>query len=309
MAFSRFARRWVLGAAACATVWASAAWAEVVVKDDRGVTVRLPQPPQRIVSLLPSLTETVCALGECARLVGTDRYSDWPESVKALPKLGGLEDAQVERVVALKPDVVIASQSARVLDRLEALGLKVVALEAKDQKGARHALTTVATLLGRSGQAQVLASKIDADLQRAAALTPTVFKGRRVYFEVSESPHAAGASSFVGEILAHLGIGNIVPASMGPFPKLNPEYIVRAQPDLIMAVQRNLDAMPQRPGWSALRALREHQTCGFEGPRYDVLIRPGPRMGEAALALAECLKRLPSASSATAVRAVSGGQP
>jgi len=82
--------------------------AAIGVTDDRGRTVSLAAPPQRLISLLPSLTESVCALGGCARLVGTDRYSNAPAEVQALPKLGGIDDAQVERIVALKPDVVLA---------------------------------------------------------------------------------------------------------------------------------------------------------------------------------------------------------
>jgi iron complex transport system substrate-binding protein len=106
---------------------------QLALRDDRGVTVQLDRAPRRIVSLLPSLTETVCALGACDRLVGTDRFSNWPDSVASLPKLGGIEDAQIERIVALKPDVVLASTSARVTDRLESLGLKVLALESRDR--------------------------------------------------------------------------------------------------------------------------------------------------------------------------------
>src|SRR4029079_11359358 len=86
--------------------------AQLALRDDRGVTVKLERSPRRIVSLLPSLTETVCALGACDRLVGTDRFSNWPDSAAALPKLGGIEDAHIERIVALKPDVVLASTSA-----------------------------------------------------------------------------------------------------------------------------------------------------------------------------------------------------
>jgi iron complex transport system substrate-binding protein len=264
----------------------------VSLRDDRGVTVQLPQPPKRIVSLLPSLTETVCALGECARLVGTDRYSNWPESVNRLPKVGGLEDAQVERIVALAPDVVLASQSARVLDRLEGLGLKVIAIEARDHASVRRTTQALAALLGRSEQGAQLLAQIEQQMQRAAVMTPASLRGRKVYFEVDAAPYAAGASSFVGETLARLGLGNIVPAEMGPFPKLNPEYVVRAQPDLIMAVQRNVAAMPGRPGWNTLRALRQQQTCAFDATHYDILVRPGPRLGEAALVMADCLQRL-----------------
>ena len=77
------------------------------VVDERGVTVSLPQPPQRIVTLLPSLTEGVCALGACSRLVGVDNYSNSPNAVLALPRLGGGLDPNVEAIVAVRPDAVL----------------------------------------------------------------------------------------------------------------------------------------------------------------------------------------------------------
>ena len=83
------------------------------VTDDRGVAVTFAQTPQRIVSLLPSLTESVCAMEQCQRLVGVDRYSNFPESLKNLPKLGGGMDPNIEAIVALKPDVVLVSGASR----------------------------------------------------------------------------------------------------------------------------------------------------------------------------------------------------
>ena len=97
----------------------------VQVTDDQGVTLTLPKAPQRIVSLLPSLTETVCALGQCQRLVGVDRYSNFPESVKKLPQVGGGMDPNIEAIVALHPDVVLAALSSRWAQRLTALGIPV----------------------------------------------------------------------------------------------------------------------------------------------------------------------------------------
>ncbi|HMN56925.1 MAG TPA: helical backbone metal receptor, partial [Ottowia sp.] len=82
------------------------------IHDDAGQTTHFDAPPARIVSLLPSLTETVCALGACARLVGVDRYANWPPPVQRLPKLGGGLDPGVEAVVALRPDVVLMDSSA-----------------------------------------------------------------------------------------------------------------------------------------------------------------------------------------------------
>jgi len=272
--------------------WHAVAGAQISVRDDRGATVVLPAPPQRIVSLLPSLTESVCALGGCARLVGTDRFSNSPASVRALPKLGGLEDAQIERVAALRPDVVLAAPSARAIDRLEALGLKVLVLESRDHADVQRTLKTLAQLLGAPAEAGKVWAVIERELVDAAARVPPRLRGQRVYFEVDATPYAAGASSFIGQTLSRLGLANAIPPELGPFPKLNPEYVLRAQPDIVMAAQRNLDEMPRRPGWSALRALQRHQACGFDSEHYELLIRPGPRMGEAARALADCLGTL-----------------
>src|SRR6185436_4982127 len=102
-------------------------------------------------------------------------------------------------------------------------------------------------------------------------------RGRKVYFEVASDPYAAGAASFIGETLIKLGLGNVVPPELGPFPRLNPEYVVRAQPDIVMAAQKALDSMADRPGWPAMQALKSkpRQACGFETARYELLIRPG----------------------------------
>ena len=93
------------------------------IRDDTGFVTTFDTPPARVVSVLPSLTETVCALGACARLVGVDRYSNWPPEVKKLPQLGGGLDPNVEAIAALRPDVVLTATSSRAGVRLRALGL------------------------------------------------------------------------------------------------------------------------------------------------------------------------------------------
>ena len=285
---------------ACAGMTAMSAAAQAVtqistpsiVRDDRGREWSWAQPPTRIVSLLPSLSETVCALGSCAKLVGTDRHSNFPASVVALPKLGGMDDAQIERIVALKPDVVLASPSTRVVNRLESLGLKVVVLESRSHADVRRSLQQIATMLGTPQAATQVWQGIERDIQAAQAQVPLGLRGQRVYFEVAATPYAAGESSFIGETLALLGMRNAVPAALGPFPKLNPEFVVRLQPDVVMAASRGIAEMPSRPGWASLRALQQQRHCGFDVQRYEVLIRPGPRLGEAAAVLAACLAAL-----------------
>jgi iron complex transport system substrate-binding protein len=269
----------------------------VQITDDRGQTIMLVDPPQRIVSMLPSLTEMVCALDQCQRLVGVDRNSNFPSSVRALPQVGGGLDPSIEAVVALKPDVVLMASSSRAGERLQALGIKVVALEPKTHADVRRVLEKVGALLGVD-DAQRVWRVIDAGVSAAAQSLPPVALSTRVYFEVSSGPYAASESSFIGETLTRLGVKNIVPANLGPFPKLNPEFVVRANPDLIMVGDTNYIGMEQRPGWSSMRALREKRLCLFSPDQADMLVRPGPRMAEGARIMARCLVNKMTASRA-----------
>ena len=264
----------------------------VHIQDDRGRDISLPRPPQRIVSLLPSLTESVCELDQCHRIVGTDRYSNWPEAVIGkLPKVGGGLDPSIEAIVALKPDVVLMSVSSRASDRLEALGLTVVQLEPKTHVDVRRVLGTVSDLLGvpRAQGADRQWRTIDAAVQAAAQSLPPKARNLRVYFEVSRGPYAASESSFIGESLTRLGVRNVVPASLGPFPRLNPEYVVRANPDVLMIGNSSMQTMVPYPGWSTIRAVRENRVCVFGPGDAEVVVRPGPRMAEAARIMARCL--------------------
>ena len=260
--------------------------------DDRGQAVRLARPPQRIVTTLPSLTETVCELGACARLVGVDRYSNWPERVRTLPQVGGGLDPNVEAIVALKPDLVLVAQSSRVADRLQALGLTVAVLEPKTHADVQRVSARVAQLLGVDArEAQAMWRRIDAAVEAAAQSVPAAAHGTRVYIEVSGGPYAAGPGSFIGETLARLHARNIVTPDLGPFPKLNPEYVVRANPALIMVGARSAQGLEQRPGWGAIAAVKNAQVCRFTPEQSDILVRPGPRMTEGARLMAGCLSR------------------
>lgn len=261
------------------------------IVDDRGRQVQLDKPPQRIVSLLPSLTESTCALGLCERLVGVDRYSDWPASVKKLPVVGGGLDPSVESVVALKPDVVLLSDASKAAERLQALGLKVVALDVKSKADIHRVLGTLGQLLGVP-QAQgadrvwrALESGIDAVVRELPERT----RHTRVYFEVSRGPYAAGPQSFIGETLTQLGVDNVVPAELGPFPRLSPEFLLRAQPDVIMLGNRSMQAATSYPGWNNLQAVKTGRVCVFSDEESYAIVRPGPRMAQAAALMARCL--------------------
>ena len=272
-------------------LWLIASVAQaVVLRDDRQVEVTITKPVQRIVSLLPSLTETVCALGQCQKLVGVDRYSNWPDSIAKLPRMGGGIDPNIESVVATKPDLVLMATSARGAERLAALGLTVLALEPRSHADVQRVMRVVAQALDVPvAESDRVWRHIDAAVNAAAQSVSPRAKGQRVYFEVSGAPYGASESSFIGETLQRLGARNILPASLGPFPKINPEFVVRAQPDLIMVGDSNFADMSARPGWQNMRAMRAQRVCHFKPDESDVLVRAGPRMAEAARLMAKCL--------------------
>ncbi|MCE2679991.1 MAG: helical backbone metal receptor [Burkholderiales bacterium] len=266
----------------------SAAYAALQVTDDKGVVVTFEQSPTRIVSLLPSLTETVCELGHCSRLVGVDRYSTFPASLKQLPQVGGGLDPNIEAIVALRPDVVLMATSSRAGERLRQLGVRVVVLEPKSHADTQRVMLQLGQLLVVP-DAQKIWRAIDAGVSAAAQSLPASVRGTRVYFEVDSAPYAAGETSFIGETLTRLGVKNIVSSVLGPFPKLNPEFIVRANPDLIIVGEKTAYGMTQRPGWAGMKAVRAGQVCLFSVAESDILMRPGPRMVEGARLMARCL--------------------
>ncbi len=248
----------------------------------------------RIVTLSPSLTEAVCALGHCAELVGTDRHSSWPGSVSRLPKVGGLQDAQIEHIVALRPDMVLLGPRSRAGERLTELGVPVQVFDARTHADLKRMLLALGQSLGEPARAAELVQRIDRELDAASRRMPPALRGRSVYVEVGIGPTAASAKSFIGETVARLGLVNIVNGDGGLFPRVNPEMVVRRQPDLIIGPQTTLASVTDRPGWAAMPALRQQQVCQLDAERMDLLSRPGPRLGEAAQMLVDCLLALPT---------------
>lgn len=265
--------------------------ADVSLVDDRQREIRFEQPPQRIVSLLPSSTETLCVLGACERLVGVDRFSNWPHAVLSkLPVVGGGLDPNIEAIVALRPDVVVLSNSARVVERLEALGLRTVTLEPRTQADVQRVVHVLAKMLGLPKErAEKQWIKLQAGIDAAAQTVPKTVHGARVYFEVSRGPFVAGPSSFIGEILQRMHVENVIPPELGPFPRVSPEFLVRANPEIILMGSHSMQVAHTYPGWQRMDAVKHQRICAFSADESGVIVRPGPRMDEAARIIAQCL--------------------
>jgi ABC-type hemin transport system substrate-binding protein len=204
--------------------------------------------------------------------VGVDRYSNWPTSIKSLPIVGGGLDPNIEAIAILKPDVVLAGKSTRATDRLRSLGIKVLTFDVKDYRSAQLAMTKIALLLGLPDKdTELLWQNIIAQVSSITASLPKSSQGTRVYFEVSNTPFGAGEASFIGETLSRLKVTNIIPASLGPFPKLNPEFIVRENPNLIMLGYTANENLSARPGWNKIQAVSQQRICTLLDPTRDPL--------------------------------------
>ena len=263
--------------------------------DDRGRVIVIDKAPQRIITLLPSLGEIVCELQACDRLVGVDRYSNWPERVQSLPKLGGIDDTQLEALVKLKPDLVLLARSSRVTQRLESMGIQVVALEPQNQADMRRVIQLIAGALHlpqSQERAQALWQNIQQKLDAAALRVPAKAKGMRIYFEAGSGYFAAGEASYIGETLKRLGLVNVVTPSMGAFPQVNPEFVVKANPQIIFMGERTATDLQSRPGWNRIDAIAQQRICSFTPAQSDIIVRSGPRIPDAAELMVACLRRI-----------------
>jgi iron complex transport system substrate-binding protein len=281
----------VVNAAASSIAWANG---PIVLRDSAEHELRLEHTPQRVITLLPPLTEIVCALHECARLVATDRYSDWPESVKTLPKTGGLDDPQIEQILLLKPDVVILAHAIQVENRLRALGVPTFEVKTETYADLSRTIAAIGLLLGVPEQAAEMRRDIERSLATAVEAAKVSLNGRTplVYYEVDNGPYSAGPDSFIGWMLNQLRAQNIVTADLGPFPRLNPEYVVVHNPDVIFASPTEAPNLGHRAGWDHIRAVKENRICTYPRAVQDTIEHAGPRMPEGLRALADCLTRV-----------------
>jgi len=260
----------------------------LTVTDDLGRTVTLAHEPHRIVSMIPSSTETVCAEDACDRLVGVDQYSNYPVSVQKLPHLGNGFTPNLEALVALQPDLVLTDESStQLVDKLSALGIPTYAGTAQSYAEVFQKFKAIGTLINEQTPAAV---------QGAVDAVQTMLRGLpqpTVYYELDSTPYTAGPTSYIGQLIARAGGTNIVPADKGQYPQLDPEFIVQQNPDVIILADAphgvTLESITARPGWNDLEAVKTGRVIALTQTQVDELNRPGPRIPQAIELLAHIL--------------------
>lgn len=264
----------------------------VTVVDDLQREVTLAAAPQRIVSMVPSHTETVCALGACHLLVGVDNWSNWPESVSAVPALGDAFAPDLEALVALQPDLVLADEYSGIHEPLAALGIPVYAGTPQSFSEALEFFEVLGAMLDRPTEAALLIGRVQGQIEGVTAVLEGV-EGPTVFIELDPTPYSAGPNSYMGTLLSLAGGVNILEVALGDFPQVDPEYVVGADPQVILLTDAPFGVtaadVAARPGWAGLTAVQQGRVLELDGNTVDMLSRAGPRLGLAVLELARLL--------------------
>lgn len=259
------------------------------VRDDFGGAVALTPVPQRVVSLNPTTTELIFALGAGDRLVGRSRWDEWPAAAQQVPALGDAIHPAVERVIAAQPDLVLlyaSEDNHAAYDRLRAAGIRVLALRIDHIAQFEHAARLLARALGDSAAGDSIADSVAATLDRVRRATRDL-PHPTVVWPVSDAPPIViGGGSYMSELLDIAGARNIYGALRAPSPVVSVEDVVARNPDIVI---RGGDELPSRAWsttWSVVPAVRAGHVVRV---RTDLVSRPSVQLGEAAVALARGL--------------------
>ena len=266
----------------------------VEVTDETGRRVSVPQPVRRVVSLAPSLTETLYALGAQGLLVGVTDYCDYPPEAQTKPKVGGPINPNLEQVVALKPDLVLVTKSINrreTVEALERLGVAAYVADARTVEGVLTSTARVAEVVGAREAGEALVTSLRArlaELKRLLGARPP----QRVLFIVWSDPLiSVGRETFLADALRWAGARSVVDTAQD-WPRLSLEEVVRLQPDYLVFAgshpekgEREFAALRDRSGWRNLEAVRQRRIVVVS----EAVNRPSPRLVEAIFELARQL--------------------
>lgn len=290
--------RMLTGLALCAALLLSPLGAGTALAgtftDDLGRTVKVPDDPQRIITLVPSLTEVVYALGLGDRMVGSVSYSYYPPEAAKLPLVGDYMRPNLERIAALNPDLVLAfdqSNPTWVWERLTALNIPVYISKASTPEKLARDLAKMGVVLGRPEAGRRLAEKLKAEFSRVARR----LKGappRPTLMVVGSDPIFSVGKNTLHDHLITMAHGiNVAAAAPGAYPQLNREFIVAVKPQVVVLRNMGCVALPaeQVEFWKNMPGLAGRPDYRVEIVQSDLIDRPGPRLGQGLEALARAI--------------------
>ena len=256
------------------------------VTDQLGRRVTLPYPPQRLVSLAPSITEIIFAIGQEHRLKGVTRFSDYPDAAAMIPKVGSYTRPDLERIVALNPDLCIATKDGnpkRVIDRLVSLNIPVYAVDPRNLDKVMSTILEIGTLLDASEDSGALVDSMRLRVQRIKRLVENARSRPRVFFQIGISPIVSiGSDSFIHELIVLAGGINVTAGDIA-YPRFSREQVLSLSPEVFIISSMARDAVFNKVKadwrrWPNMPAARDQRIHLVDSNVFD---RPSPRLVEA----------------------------
>lgn len=263
------------------------------VDDALGRRVIVPARPARIISLTPGNTEILFAIGAGERIVGVTAWCNTPEAARALPKIGGFAATTVnlEAIVALRPDLVVAGDEAHrlVVETLAGLGVPALAVKVRDFAGLFALMRQLGVVTGEEAGAERVVRGLEERVAAVAARTGAIPPERRprVYWEVFDAPlMTAGRGSMLGQLIELAGGRNLFADLSEEYLQIGTESVVTRDPEVILGADMaatgagvlTVEALRARPGWAGLTAVRTGRVVALPA---DPVSRPGPRLVDA----------------------------
>ncbi len=237
------------------------------VVDQTGREVNVPEHPQRLVSLAPSITETVFALGLGDRLVGDTDYCDYPPEAKLKPHVGSTLNPSVERIASLSPDLVLGTPEANrreTADQLERLGIPLYGVTAHSVEETLRSVADLGQVLGREREARALVEGLQARVRVVEQRVQGLPRPRVLYVVWYRPLITAGRNSFISDAIRRAGGISVADDLPGEWPRMSLEEVVRRDPEVILFPEAEsfsppIDEFSRQPGWKEVSAIRDHR--------------------------------------------------
>jgi len=271
-------------------------WGENVFVDDLGRQISLESKPERIISLAPNITELLCTAGACNQIAGVSEADDYPPEILDLPRFSAYP-LNVEAVVALQPDLVVAIANVnpvRSIQALEHVGIPVFVLDFVTLSDIWNALSRLGRITGNDNMAKKARSTILSRLDEIHAGTESAGDKPTVFVVLgTDRLYSFGADSYMKEVISLAGGISISGDLPGPSTVLTEEAVIDANPDVIVGafIDNDMDTLLDNyPSWHVLSAVENNRLCSINP---DYLLRPGPRLVNGIEAMATCLSGAP----------------
>jgi len=255
-------------------------------EDQLGREIRVPDDPRRIIALAPSISEIIFALGQQDRLKGTTQFSNYPPEVANLPKVGSYVRLDLERIVALNPDLCIAIKDGNpktIIDRLQSLNIPVFAVNPRNLETLLQTIQRIGAILNASARAKTLVEDMRSRIQQVDALVSKIDRRPRVFIQIGISPIiSAGSNTFVDELIARAG-GINVAAGNSAYPHFSREQVLALAPDvlIITTMARSGAFEKAKAEWNRLSQMPAVRKKRIYTVNSDVFDRPSPRLLDA----------------------------